>query len=48
VSVSAHRPQLDAAEEERPGKLVIAAASRIAGRLIGPPDLHVIIDSRFR
>jgi DNA-binding IclR family transcriptional regulator len=35
VSVSAYRPQLDAAEEERLGKLVIAAASRIADRLGG-------------
>jgi DNA-binding IclR family transcriptional regulator len=35
VSVSAYRPQLDAAEEERLGKLVIAAASRISDRLGG-------------
>jgi DNA-binding IclR family transcriptional regulator len=33
VSVSAYRPELDAAEEERLGRLVIAAASRISGRL---------------
>ena len=35
VSVSAYRPHLDAAEEERLGKLVIAAASRISDRLGG-------------
>ena len=35
VSVSAYRPDLDAAEEERLGKLVIAAASRISDRLGG-------------
>ena len=35
VSVSAYRPQLDLAEEERLGKLVIAAASRISDRLGG-------------
>jgi len=35
VSVSAYRPHLDAAEEERLGKLVIAAASRISDRLSG-------------
>jgi IclR family transcriptional regulator, KDG regulon repressor len=35
VSVSAYRPYLDAAEEERLGKLVIAAASRISDRLGG-------------
>jgi DNA-binding IclR family transcriptional regulator len=35
VSVSAYRPALDAAEEERLGKLVIAAASRISDRLGG-------------
>jgi len=35
VSVSAYRPQLDAAEEERLGKLVIAAASRISDRVGG-------------
>jgi IclR family KDG regulon transcriptional repressor len=35
VSVSAYRPQLDQAEEERLGKLVIATASRIADRLGG-------------
>jgi IclR family transcriptional regulator, KDG regulon repressor len=35
VSVSAYRPQLDVAEEERLGKLVIAAASRISDRLGG-------------
>ena len=35
VSVSACRPHLDAAEEERLGKLVIAAASRISDRLGG-------------
>ena len=33
VSVSAYRPHLDATEEERLGKLVIAAASRISDRL---------------
>jgi len=33
VSVSACRPHLDAAEEERLGELVIAAASRISDRL---------------
>ena len=36
VSVSAYRPHLDAAEEERLGKLVIAAASRISDRLTCP------------
>lgn len=35
VSVSVYRPQLDTAEEERLGKLVIAAASRIADRVGG-------------
>ena len=35
VSVSAYRPHLDAAEEERLGNLVIAAASRISDRLGG-------------
>ena len=35
-SVSAYRPHLDASEEERLGKLVIAAASRISDRLGGP------------
>jgi hypothetical protein len=30
-----YRPQLDTAEEERLGKLVIAAASRIADRVGG-------------
>ena len=35
MSVSAYRPRLDGAEEERLGKLVIAAASRIADRLGG-------------
>jgi DNA-binding IclR family transcriptional regulator len=35
VSVSACRPQLELAEEQRLGKLVIAAASRIADRLGG-------------
>ena len=35
VSVSAYRPELDAAEEERLGRLVIAAASRISDRLGG-------------
>ncbi len=35
VSVSAYRSHLDAAEEERLGKLVIAAASRISDRLGG-------------
>jgi DNA-binding IclR family transcriptional regulator len=35
VSVSAYRSHLDAAEEERLGKLVIAAASRIYDRLGG-------------
>jgi IclR family KDG regulon transcriptional repressor len=35
VSVSAYRPQLDQATEERLGKLVIAAASRISDRLGG-------------
>jgi DNA-binding IclR family transcriptional regulator len=35
VSVSVYRPQLDMAEEERLGKLVIAAASRIADRVGG-------------
>ncbi len=35
VSVSAYRPHLDAAEEERLGKLVIGAASRISDRLGG-------------
>src|SRR6185312_6619414 len=35
VSVSAYRSHLDAAEEERLGKLVIAAASRIHDRLGG-------------
>lgn len=35
VSVSAYRPHLDAAEEERLGKLVIAAAGRISDRLGG-------------
>jgi IclR family acetate operon transcriptional repressor len=35
VSVSAYRPHLDGAEEERLGKLVIAAASRISDRLGG-------------
>jgi DNA-binding IclR family transcriptional regulator len=35
VSVSAYRSRLDAAEEERLGKLVIAAASRISDRLSG-------------
>ncbi len=35
VSVSAYRPQLDEAEEEQLGKLVIAAASRISDRLGG-------------
>jgi DNA-binding IclR family transcriptional regulator len=35
VSVSVCRPELDAAEEERLGRLVIAAASRIADRLGG-------------
>jgi DNA-binding IclR family transcriptional regulator len=35
VSVSAYRPHLGAAEQERLGKLVIAAASRIADRLGG-------------
>jgi DNA-binding IclR family transcriptional regulator len=35
VSVSACRPHLDAAEEERLGRLVIAAASRISDRLGG-------------
>ena len=35
VSVSAYRPQLELAEEERLGKLVIAAASRISDRLGG-------------
>ncbi|MGD0244533.1 MAG: IclR family transcriptional regulator [Streptosporangiaceae bacterium] len=33
VSVSAYRPELDPAEEERLGRLVIAAASRISERL---------------
>ena len=35
VSVSVYRPHLDTAEEERLGKLVIAAASRIADRVGG-------------
>ena len=35
VSVSACRPRLDRDEEERLGKLVIAAATRIADRLGG-------------
>lgn len=35
VSVSSYRPQLDEAEQERLGKLVIAAASRISDRLGG-------------
>jgi IclR family transcriptional regulator, KDG regulon repressor len=35
VSVSAYRPHMDAAEEERLGKLVIAAASRISERVGG-------------
>jgi IclR family transcriptional regulator, KDG regulon repressor len=35
VSVSVSRPHLDAAEEERLGKLVIAAATRITDRLGG-------------
>jgi len=35
VSVSAYRPEMDAAEEERLGRLVIAAASRISDRLGG-------------
>jgi DNA-binding IclR family transcriptional regulator len=35
VSVSVYRPELDAAEEERLGRLVIAAASRISDRLGG-------------
>jgi IclR family acetate operon transcriptional repressor len=35
VSVSAYRPQLDKAEEERLGRLVIAAASRVTDRLGG-------------
>jgi len=35
VSVSAYRPHLDAAEEERLGRMVIAAASRISDRLGG-------------
>jgi DNA-binding IclR family transcriptional regulator len=35
VSVSAYRPELDPAEEERLGRLVIAAASRISDRLGG-------------
>src|SRR5437016_13011466 len=35
VSVSAYRPHLDAAEEERLGKLGLAAARRISDRLSG-------------
>ena len=35
VSVSAYRPELDPAEEERLGRLVIAAARRISERLGG-------------
>lgn len=39
VSVSAYRPDLDQAEEERLGRLVIAAASRISDRLGGLGDM---------
>ncbi|HEY3879871.1 MAG TPA: IclR family transcriptional regulator [Trebonia sp.] len=39
VSVSAYRPQMDAAEEERLGKLVIAAATRISDRVGGLGNL---------
>ena len=39
VSVSAYRPDLDPAEEERLGRLVIAAASRISERLGGLGNL---------
>jgi len=35
ISVSAYRPQMDAVEEERLGKLVIAAATRISDRVGG-------------
>jgi len=38
VSVSAYRPELGTAEEERLGQLVIAAASRISERLRGLGD----------
>jgi IclR family KDG regulon transcriptional repressor len=39
VSVSAYRPQMDAAEEERLGNLVIAAATRISDRVGGLGNL---------
>lgn len=39
VSVSAYRPELDPAEEERLGRLVIAAASRISERMGGLGDM---------
>jgi IclR family transcriptional regulator, KDG regulon repressor len=39
VSVSAYRPHMDAAEEERLGKLVIAAATRISDRVGGLGNL---------
>jgi DNA-binding IclR family transcriptional regulator len=38
VSLSAYRPHLDAAEEERLGRMVIAAASRISDRLVLTPS----------
>jgi IclR family KDG regulon transcriptional repressor len=39
VSVSAYRPQMDAAEDERLGNLVIAAATRISDRVGGLGNL---------